>query len=97
MQEKQVAVTCRLLVASEVTGLKLNADWVLLSACNTGADNQESGTAGLGGLAKAFFYAGARTLMVSHWRVPSKATVELTTQTIAGSLDGGMGKAEAKI
>jgi CHAT domain-containing protein len=83
-----------LLVASEVTGLKLNADWVLLSACNTGADNQESGTAGLGGLAKAFFYAGARTLMVSHWRVPSKATVELTTQTIAGSLDGGMGKAE---
>ena len=84
-----------LLVASEVAGLKLNADWVVLSACNTGADDNQSASAGLGGLAKAFFYAGARTLMVSHWRVPSKATVELTTQTVTRSLNGGMRKAEA--
>ncbi len=84
-----------LLVASEVAGLKLNANWVVLSACNTGADDNHSANAGLGGLAKAFFYAGARTLMVSHWRVPSKATVELTTQTVTRSLNGGMGKAES--
>ena len=56
-----------LLTASEVTLLKLNADWVIMSACNTGGGDK-SGEA-LSGLARAFFYAGARALLVSHWYV----------------------------
>ncbi len=48
------------------------ADWVILSACNTAAGD-EPGAEGLSGLAKAFFYAGARALLVSHWSVPSEA------------------------
>ena len=60
--------------ASEVGQLNLNADWVVLSACNTAAPDGTPGAAGLTGLAKSFFYAGARALLVSHWPVISSAT-----------------------
>ena len=46
-----------LLTASEVAQLKLNADWVVLSACNTAAGDKP-GAEALSGLARAFFYAG---------------------------------------
>ena len=67
-----------LLTASEVTTLKLKADWVILSACNTAAGDKV-GTEALSGLARAFFYAGTRALLVSHWKVLSDAAVRLTT------------------
>ena len=69
------------LAASETATLDLNADWVLLSACNTAAADGAPGAEGLSGLARAFFYAGARTLLVSHWSVYSTAAVALTTGT----------------
>ena len=69
-----------LLTASEVAQLKLNADWVVLSACNTIAGDKPSAEA-LSGLARAFFYAGARALLVSHWAVESNAAMRLTTST----------------
>ena len=70
-----------LLTASEIAQLKLDADWVILSACNTAAgDNNKPGAEALSGLARAFFYAGARTLLVSHWAVNSGATVKLITK-----------------
>ena len=68
-----------LLTASEVVGLKLDADWVVLSACNT-ASADTLGAEALSGLARAFFYAGARALLVSHWPVYSDAAVRLTTR-----------------
>src|SRR5262249_42365199 len=52
-----------LLTASEVAQLKLNAEWVVLSACNTAAGDKP-GAEALSGLARAFFYAGARALLV---------------------------------
>jgi CHAT domain-containing protein/Tfp pilus assembly protein PilF len=70
-----------LLTASEVTELKLDADWVILSACNTAAADGTPGADGLSGLAKAFFYAGGRALLVSHWSVFSDAARALTTGT----------------
>lgn len=69
-----------LLTASEIAALKLDAEWVVLSACNTAAGAGE-GAEALSGLARAFFYAGARALLVSHWAVYSEAAVELTTRT----------------
>ena len=69
-----------LLTASEVAQLKLNADWVVLSACNTAA-GEKPGAEALSGLARAFFYAGARALLVSHWSVDSEAATRLTTAT----------------
>ena len=69
-----------LLTASEVAQLKLNADWVVLSACNTAAGDKP-GAEALSGLARAFFYAGARALLVSHWSVETGAATRLTTST----------------
>src|SRR5215831_5444578 len=61
-----------LLTASEVAQLKLNADWVVLSACNTVAGGKP-GAEALSGLVRAFFYAGARSVLVTHWSVLSDA------------------------
>ena len=66
------------LTASEIAGLKLDADWVILSACNTAAGGAQ-GAEALSGLARAFIYAQARALLVSHWEVNSEATVKLIT------------------
>lgn len=71
-----------LLTASEVAALKLDADWVVMSACNT-AGGGEPGAEALSGLARAFFYAGARALLVSHWPVDSFAATMLTSRTFA--------------
>src|SRR5712672_315303 len=84
-----------LLTASEVAQLKLNADWVVLSACNTIAGDKP-GAEALSGLARAFFYAGARALLVSHWAVDSESTVKLIKTAISSmSTDKTVGRSEA--
>jgi CHAT domain-containing protein len=84
-----------LLTASEVAQLKLDADWVVLSACNTAAGDRP-GAEALSGLARAFFYAGARALLVSHWAVSSSAATRLAIDTFAAlSVENGIGRAEA--
>jgi len=83
------------LSSSEISGLKLNADWVVLSACNT-AGSEASNSEAFSGLARAFFYAGARALLVSHWPVNSDAAVGITTgATGAMTSNPGIGPAEA--
>lgn len=84
------------LSASEVARLSLDAEWVILSACNTAASDGSPHAEGLSGLAKAFFYAGARSMLVSNWPVASNATVPLTT-TALGAFERtqNQGKAEA--
>ena len=85
-----------LLTASEIATLDLDADWVILSACDTAAADGTPGAEGLSGLAKAFFYAGARALLVSHWSVVSDATVKLTTTMFDEmSADPDISRAEA--
>lgn len=84
-----------LLTASEIAGLTLDADWVVMSACNT-AGGDKPGAEPLSGLAKAFFYAGARALLVSHWPVNSNAATLLTSRTFAElRRDMSIGRAEA--
>ena len=85
------------LSAGEIAGLKLDADWVILSACNTaGGAGGEGGAEALSGLARAFFYAQARALLVSHWEVDSDATVKLITSAVrAITRDKTVGRAEA--
>jgi CHAT domain-containing protein/tetratricopeptide (TPR) repeat protein len=67
-----------LLTATEIAKLKLNADLVVLSACNTAVGDVPGGQA-LSGLARPFTYAGARSLMVSHWPVESRSAVWMMT------------------
>ncbi len=84
-----------MLYASQIAGLKLNADLVVLSACNTAAaGGTRFGGGALEGLADSFFDAGARAVLASHWEVPSASTVKLMT----GVFDrrrSGAGYAEA--
>lgn len=77
-----------LLTASEVSELQLSADWVILSACNTAGGDGRADGEGLSGLARAFLYAGARAILLSHWPVRDDAAAYLTTRAI-GALASG--------
>jgi CHAT domain-containing protein len=68
-----------LLTMEEIIALKLDADWVVLSACNTGAATG-AGAEAASGLGSAFFYAGARALLVTNWSVDSQSARELTSE-----------------
>ncbi len=84
-----------LLTAGEVYGLRLNAEWVVLSACNTAAADG-GGTEMLSGLGKAFFYAGARALLASYWPVETRSAVTITTNLFRQQRDQpGISRAEA--
>ena len=67
-----------LLTMEEVLKLKLNADWIVLSACNTGAANG-GGAEAVSGLGRAFFYAGTRSILASMWPVETTSAKMLTT------------------
>jgi CHAT domain-containing protein len=67
-----------LLTMSEIMTLNLDADWVVLSACNTGAA-EGTGAEALSGLGRAFFYAGTRSILVSMWPVETTSARKLTT------------------
>lgn len=69
------------LTASEAAGLKLSADWVVLSACNTAGPADGGSSESLSGLARAFFFAGARSLLVSHWPVLDTVGAAITSET----------------
>jgi CHAT domain-containing protein len=85
-----------LLVVSEIATLRLDADWVVLSACNTAGPGGKLGGESLSGLARGFLYAGARGLLVSHWAVASRPTVQLTTGAFAAlAREPLLGRAEA--
>lgn len=76
-----------LLTASEVATMRIGADWVILSACNTAAgDNSQSPA--YSGLAQAFRYAGAGSLLVSHWPVRDDASAFVRLETVKGANRG---------
>jgi len=67
-----------LLMMGEVLSLKLDADLVVLSACDTGAADRQ-GSEAVSGLGRAFFYSGARALLVTMWPVETSSAHQLTT------------------
>ena len=71
-----------LLTMDDVLSLRLNADWVVLSACNTASSNG-AGAEAVSGLGRAFFYAGARALLVSNWPVETTSARQLTSDLFA--------------
>jgi CHAT domain len=81
--------------AQDVHAAQGDADWVILSACNTAAGGTE-GAEALSGMSRAFFYAGARALLVSHWAVNSDAAVKLITKTLSTmAADKAVSRSEA--
>lgn len=83
-----------LLTATDAATLRLNAEWVLLSACNTAGPGAEDAD-GLSGLARGFFYAGASSLLVSHWTIGDETAARLVPMTILLNGRQGLSKAEA--
>jgi CHAT domain-containing protein len=75
-----------LLTMEEILGLKLDADWVVLSACNTGA-GVAAGAEAASGLGRAFFYAGTRALLVTNWSVHSQSARDLVTDLFKRQAD----------
>ena len=75
-----------LLTMEEILTLKLDADWVVLSACNTGA-GAGAGAEAASGLGRAFFYAGTRALLVTNWSVHSQSARELVTDLFKRQAD----------
>ncbi len=76
-----------MLTAGEIARMKLDADWVVLSACNT-AQGGSGGSPEYAGLATAFVQAGARSLLVSHWPVRDDAAARLTVATLRTARQG---------
>jgi CHAT domain-containing protein len=84
-----------LLTMGEILGLKLDADWVVLSACNTAAA-EGAGAEAISGLGRAFFYAGARALLVSNWPVETTSARLLTTDIFRRQVeDSNLTRAQA--
>ncbi|MGH6663077.1 MAG: CHAT domain-containing protein, partial [Rhodospirillales bacterium] len=84
-----------LLTMGEILGLKLDADWVVLSACNTGS-GEGAGADAISGLGRAFFYAGTRALLVSNWPVETTSAKSLTTDIFQRqAAEPAVGRAEA--
>ncbi len=84
-----------LLTLDEILGLKLDADWVVLSACNTAAGDG-NGAEAVSGLGRGFFYAGTRALLATHWPVESASARLLVTATFEQQAQHpGMSRAQA--
>lgn len=69
-----------LLTTNEIAGLRLDADLVLLAACDTALGDADPDSETLSGLARAFFVAGARNLVATYWSVSDAAADEFTLQ-----------------
>ena len=82
------------LTVEKILGLKLDADWVVLSACNTAA-GEGAGAEAVSELGRAFFYAGARALLVTHWPVETKSARRLTTDLFRRSTSQNLSRSEA--
>jgi CHAT domain-containing protein len=90
-----------LLTATAIVGMDLDADAVILSACNSGGPNETTAGDSLSGLARAFFYAGARAMMVTHWSINDQSSAYLVVDTLhrydkgnAGGLAGALADAQ---
>jgi len=82
-----------LLELDDVLGLRLNAQWVLLSACNTAAGEQGGGA--MSGLVRGFFFAGARSVLATHWAVESDSAAALTGATFKAQAKGSTSRGES--
>jgi len=84
-----------LLTTTKILGLRLNAQWVVLSACNTAA-GVGAGAEAASGLGSAFFYAGTRALLVTNWSVHSASARELIADLfVRQGADPNLSRAEA--
>jgi CHAT domain-containing protein len=84
-----------LLKLEDILKLSLDADLVVLSACNTAAADG-TGAEAVSGLGRGFFYAGARAVLATHWPVETVSARQLVTHLFERySQDGKLSRAQA--
>ncbi len=84
-----------LLGMADILALKLDADWIVLSACNT-ASGDGAGAEAVSGLGRAFFYAGTRAILATNWPVHSASAARLTAELFRRQAgDATLGRAQA--
>lgn len=71
-----------ILTVSEINKLNLKSDIIILSACNTASEDGSPNGEGLSGLTSAFFQAGTKSMLVTHWDVETNSAVKLTTGSL---------------
>jgi CHAT domain-containing protein len=85
-----------MLLADEVLALDLDANTVILSACNSGGRGGKLAGESLSALARAFFYAGSRSLLATHWSLNDAAGERLVSGLLRDDTrDAGEGLAQA--
>ena len=72
------------MTASQIAQMDLNAELVILAACNTGGPAASGAGESLSGLARSFFFAGARSLLITHWEANDSSTPYLTALFLGG-------------
>jgi CHAT domain-containing protein len=85
MAQDTTGVEDGVLFSGEIYNLKLNADLVVLSACETGLGKIQKGE-GIIGLTRALLYAGAKNIIVSLWQVLDESTSDLMVDFYKNSL-----------
>jgi CHAT domain-containing protein len=80
-----------ILYSGEIYNLELNADLVVLSACETGLGKIKKGE-GIIGLTRALLYAGAKNIVVSLWQVSDESTSQLMINFYDNILQNGLRK-----
>jgi CHAT domain-containing protein len=84
-----------LLTTDDIVTLRLSADWIILSACNTGLTESGTGEA-VSGMARAFFAAGAKSILATQWAVESESAKLLVVETLGTYANNpALGKAQA--
>jgi len=84
-----------LLTMADVFGLSLDADFVMLSACDTGVQTADSSGEGISGFTRAFLYAGTPAISVTLWEVDDAAAPQITPPFFAGMHAGKLTPAES--
>jgi len=85
-----------LLRASDIVGFEMDADLVILAACNTAAPDGTPGAEPLSGLAKAFMLKGARALLVSHWQADANSSAILIPEMTRLAAEAGFSEGLAR-
>jgi CHAT domain-containing protein len=83
-----------MITAADLAAIRLDADMVVLSACNTAGPDGKSAGEAFSGLARAFFTAGTRGLMASHWSVADESTTLMMINVLAAV---GKGRSAAEV
>jgi CHAT domain-containing protein len=77
-----------MLRADDALAMDLDADAVILSACNSGGRGGALAGESLSALARAFFFAGSRALLATHWALNDAAAARIVTGTLRGYAAG---------